>query len=250
VKAVFFDAGGTLVHIDYPRVARVVQEVLGRDLSGADFIAAEYVGRAAIEAGMAKGDLPTDTSRWAVHFRAMLASIGLSDAEFDRVGPFIIAEHKQRHLWSAVFPGTAEGLAALRRAGFLVAVISNADGTVEELLRGVGLCDSLAFVIDSGRVGVEKPDRRIFEIALERTTGQGGEEGHGRLREATGGEGISASDCYYVGDIYPIDVVGARNAGMTPVLLDPLGRYGDLGCRTTRNVAEFCRELVSAHAAA
>jgi FMN phosphatase YigB (HAD superfamily) len=232
VKAVFFDAGGTLVHIDYPRVARVVQEVLGRDVRNADFIAAEYVGRAAIEAGMAKGDLPTDTSRWAVHFRAMLASVGLSDAEFDRVGPFIIAEHKQRHLWSAVFPGTKDGLAALKRAGYRVAVISNADGTVEELLRGVGLCDSLEFVVDSGRVGIEKPDTRIFALALE----QAGQ--------------LTASDCYYVGDIYPIDVVGARNAGMTPVLLDPLGRYGDRGCRTIRSVPEFCRELVSAHAAA
>ena len=237
MKAVFFDAGGTLVHIDYQRVAGAVRRVLGRDVPAKDFVAAEYAGRAAVEAGMAKGDLPTDTSRWSVHFRAMLGSLGLSDAEFERVGPEVMAEHKRKHLWSHVVPGTTEGLASLRQAGYLVAVISNADGTVEQLLASLGLREPLAFVIDSGVVRVEKPDPRIFEIAL------------GEARKA-GEAGLVAADCYYVGDIYPIDVVGSRNVGMKPVLLDPLGRYGARDCRTIRDVPGFCRELVSARRAA
>jgi FMN phosphatase YigB (HAD superfamily) len=49
----------------------------------------------------------------------------------------------------------------------------------------------------------------------------------------------------HVGDLFPVDVVGARRAGIEPVLLDPLGRYGDRGCRTAADVPAFCRELVS-----
>jgi FMN phosphatase YigB (HAD superfamily) len=83
----------------------------------------------------------------------------------------------------------------------------------------------LRFVVDSGLVAIEKPDPRIFELAL---------------RQA----GVNAADAFYVGDVYPIDVAGAARVGMVPVLMDPLGRYGDRGCRTARDVPAFCRQLV------
>ena len=239
MKAVFFDAGGTLVHIDYQRIAGLVLRVLGRDVSRLDFVAAEYAGRAAVEAGMAKGDLPTDTSRWGVHFRAALGSVGVTGDEFDRMVPEILAENKRKHLWTHVLPGTGDGLAALKKAGYLVALISNADGHVEELLEGVGLRQHLEFIVDSGLVKIEKPDPRIFEIAL------------GRAREAgEGWKSLAFADCYYVGDTLPIDVVGSRGVGMTPVLLDPLGRYGHVGCLTIRDVPGFCREVAAKKAAA
>lgn len=238
MRAVLFDAGGTLVHIDYQRIAGVVLRVLGRDVSQLDFVAAEYAGRAAVEAGMAKGDLPTDTSRWGVHFRAALGSVGVTSDEFDRMVPEILAENKRKHLWTHVLPGTGDGLAALRKAGYLVALISNADGHVEELLESVGLRQHLEFIVDSGLVKVEKPDRRIFDIALE------------RARALPGYADLSFGDCYYVGDTLPIDVVGSRAVGMTPVLLDPLGRYGHAGCRTIVDVPSYCRELAATRAAA
>ena len=231
MKAVFFDAGGTLVHIDYPRVSTVIRNVLAREVDDDAFVAAEYSGRAAVEAGMARGDLPTDSSRWSVHFRAMLAAMGLNEEEFNKVAPAILAAHHQKHLWSGVFPGTADGLRSLKEAGYTVAVVSNADGTVEELLTAVGLRRYLDFVVDSGKVGVEKPDPRIFEMALSQA-------------------GLEPADVYYVGDIYPIDVIGARGVGMTPVLLDPLDRYKAYDCRTISDVPTFCRELVMASRAA
>ena len=61
---------------------------------------------------------------------------------------------------------------------------------------------------------------------------------------------MSAAESYYVGDLYPVDVVGARHAGLTPVLLDPLGRYGRREVRTAPDVPSFVRELVSAREAA
>ncbi len=231
MKAVFFDAGGTLIHIDHRRLAEVVRVLTGRAVAPEDLLAAEYAGRAAVEEAMALGETGSDTSRWRVHFRGMLEALDLGAGAYDLLSPAIIAEHRRRHLWTSTIPGTAEALEALGRAGYLVACISNADGTVASLLEGAGLAPHLRFVVDSGLVGVEKPDPRIFAIALEQA-------------------GVAAAESYYVGDIYPVDVVGARNAGLVPVLLDPLGRYGERDCRTAPDVPTFCRALVSAARAA
>jgi HAD superfamily hydrolase (TIGR01509 family) len=225
VRAVFFDAGGTLVHLDHTRIAATMTKVLGRPFAGDALAAAEYDGRAAVEALMDGKGTGSDTDRWAVHFRAMLGALGVTDAEFAAVGPAIRAEHVAHHLWSVVTPGTAEALESLGRSGWFVACISNADGHVAQRLEAEGLLRHLRFVVDSGAVGMEKPDPRIFELAL---------------RQAD----VRAEDAYYVGDVYPVDIVGAQGVGMVPVLLDPLARYGGRGCRTARDVPSFCRELV------
>jgi putative hydrolase of the HAD superfamily len=75
----------------------------------------------------------------------------------------------------------------------------------------VGLREHFDFVIDSTLVGMEKPDPRIFRMGLERL-------------------GVAPEEAVYVGDIYEIDVVGARAAGMAAVLVDPLNRWTDLDC--------------------
>lgn len=231
MRAVFFDAGGTLIHVDHARVSAAVGGVLGRAPSVDDFVAAEYAGRDAVEQLMATNGTGDDNSRWNVHFRAMLAALGFSEHEFDLVSAAIRAEHKRLHLWSVPAAGAAETLAALGRSGYVVACISNADGTVDRLLERAGLLEHLSFVVDSGRVGIEKPDPRIFRLALEQA-------------------GVAAEESYYVGDVYPVDVVGARGVGMVPVLLDPLGRYGSRGCLTTPDIPSLGRRLVSAKHAA
>jgi len=96
-------------------------------------------------------------------------------------------------------------------------VVSNADGRVRALLERAGLAPFLEVVIDSSEVGVEKPDHRIFLAATERF-------------------GTAPSACAYVGDIYEIDVLGARAAGLHPVLIgsgdvpesDPVDRAASL----------------------
>src|SRR2546423_15622480 len=70
---------------------------------------------------------------------------------------------------------------------------------------------SLEFVLDSSAIGVEKPDPRIFRMALERS-------------------GLAPDEAVYIGDIYSIDVVGARAAGMQAVLLDPGRCWGARDC--------------------
>jgi putative hydrolase of the HAD superfamily len=120
------------------------------------------------------------------------------------VGRRLVATHAEDHLWTHVEPGTAEALTSLLDAGYRLAVISNADGRMERALEQVGLRRYMEFVVDSGVVGVEKPDPRIFLEGLRRLE-------------------LPAEEAIYVGDLYPVDVVGARGVGMEAVLLDPSG---------------------------
>jgi putative hydrolase of the HAD superfamily len=230
LRAVLFDAGGTLINPDYARVVGVMERVLGRAPRVEAFVEAEYAGRAAVEAVMADESSSSDGERWTIHFGAMFAALGCGQDEIRRLSPHVVAEHRRANLWTEPIPGTAEALASLRGAGFIVGCVSNADGTVDRLLAGAGLAGHLEFIVDSGAVGIEKPDPRIFALALELA-------------------GVPPADALYVGDLYPVDVVGARRAGIEPVLLDPLGRYGERDCRTARDVPTLCRELVASRPA-
>jgi putative hydrolase of the HAD superfamily len=110
-----------------------------------------------------------------------------------------------------------DGVAAL---GLRRAVVSNSDGRAERHLTDCGMREGLEFVVDSQIEGVEKPDPRIFRIALERL-------------------GIAASRSLYVGDIRSVDEVGARAAGMHFVLIDPYGDYGEDGGNAVATIAQL-----------
>lgn len=109
--------------------------------------------------------------------------------------------------WVAA-PGAAEAMAALRAAGLPLAIVSNAGGDMEQQLARQEICSvggaavPVAIVVDSHRVGVAKPDPRIFGFALDAL-------------------GVHAGDCWYVGDTVHFDVKGARNAGLHPIHVDP-----------------------------
>ena len=114
----------------------------------------------------------------------------------------------------------SETLAGLRARGIATGVVSNADGRVEAMLGALGLAPHLEVVLDSHLEGVEKPDPEIFRRALARLD-------------------RPAARTLYVGDIYSIDALGARAAGLTPVLLDPLGGYADADCATIARLPEL-----------
>jgi HAD superfamily hydrolase (TIGR01549 family) len=125
----------------------------------------------------------------------------MADPEDRRIAASRIArEHHRANLWSAAAPGARETLEILARRGYRMGVVSNADGRVQKLLEDEGLATHLEFILDSTHVGVEKPDPRIFLAAT------------GRL-------GIAPAACAYVGDLYEIDILGARAAGLFPILI-------------------------------
>jgi putative hydrolase of the HAD superfamily len=197
VRAVLFDAGGTLIHVDGERVCRAAG--VGYD-SGA-FRLAEAGAVAAVRKLVLEKPESRDSERIPLYLDAMLSGLGLAETAARREAAVrVAAEHKRLNLWTRGADGAAETLEALRSRGYRLACVSNADGRVRGLLEGAGLAPLLEFVVDSFEAGVEKPDPRIFHAATDRL-------------------GLPPSSCAYVGDIYEIDVVGAEAAGMTALLI-------------------------------
>jgi putative hydrolase of the HAD superfamily len=223
--AVLFDAGNTLVFLDYTRLAGAIGGSLGLPLTAAGL--RRHAGAAA--RAMEEGRL-TDRERGTVFLLTLFELAGVPADRAEDLKTALLDLHQRTHLWGATEAGTLEALMRLKGAGIRLAVVSNSDGRAAAALAAGGLLDAFEFVIDSGEVGVEKPDPRIFQIALDRM-------------------GVKPTDALYVGDLYEVDVAGARAAGMGVVLIDPSGQHAGRDVKTVRSVAELADELLAARAA-
>lgn len=226
MKAVIFDVGNTLLWLDHAFIVGVLREH-GVETTADELIAAEYAARLLLDELVRSGNGGNDASRGRIYFAEIFSQLGMADEHFSPVARRLFARHAQRNLWCSVRERTAETLDELKRRGYRLGVISNSDGRAEAVLGEAGLLPHFEFVIDSGRVGVEKPDPRIFRLALERM-------------------GVQPHEAVYVGDIYEIDVVGARAAGMRAILVDPLGRLGHLDCDRIAALHELPERLAEA----
>jgi len=203
VRAVLFDAGNTLIYVDPERTASMLAEA-GAATDVAAVRDAELRARRRLHELIAEGHVGTEPEVWREYFGTLFRAAGVPEDRMEQAGRLLRETHAHDHLWTHVEDGTTQALDALAAAGYRLGVISNADGRVESVLERVGLRPHFEFVIDSEVVGAEKPDPRIFREAC-------------RLLE------LDASACLYVGDLYPVDYLGATRAGMEAVLLDPLG---------------------------
>jgi putative hydrolase of the HAD superfamily len=206
IRAVLFDAGNTLVFVDPVRMLHVVRE-LGVDADELRIQEAERRARLHLMEsvhGGARGG--TEDHVWREYFMNLLRWAGVpADLEAE-AGSRLRAVHEAEHLWTYVAAETPDALRRVSASGYRMAVVSNADGRVEALLGACGIAEHFEFIIDSHLFGAEKPDPRIFLAAVDRL-------------------GLPAEACLYVGDLYPIDVIGARAAGLQAVLLDPWGTF-------------------------
>lgn len=204
-RAILFDAGNTLVYADPSRMARIFTDA-GWPADEEKVRAAELSARRRLHEAIRDGHVGTEPEVWREFFASLFEGAGVPHEGRGEVGRRIREVHAVDHLWTHVADGTADALEALADLGYRLAVISNADGRMEELLAQVGLRDHFEFVLDSQVMGVEKPDPAIFH------------EGCRLL-------GLPPSVCVYVGDLYPVDYLGAVGAGLDAVLLDPMGLY-------------------------
>jgi HAD superfamily hydrolase (TIGR01509 family) len=226
IRGVLFDAGNTLVWLDHPFLVELLNEH-GFATDEQAILEAEYDAKILLDEMVRTGGVPNEAVRGRVYFGEIFRRLGVADAEFAPLAQRLWARHAERNLWSGVRERTAETLGELRQRGLRLGVISNADGRVEALLDLLGLGEYFDFVIDSHLVGVEKPDPRIFRMGLERM-------------------GLEPEEAVYVGDVYEIDVVGARGVGMRSILIDPLGRFGELDCERIRAIHELPDRLAGA----
>ncbi len=218
ITHLFLDAGNTLVYVNMAVVSGALRR-RGVELSPEDLWRGEHRARRVVDRPEIVA-MTDDRTRGDVYFRAILDACGVSRPAVVRP---VLAElhryHAANNLWEVVPPGLPLVLDRLRRR-FRLGVISNSNGSVREKLRRVGLLPYFGIVIDSHEEGVEKPDPRIFRIALERAR-------------------ANPRRSLHVGDLYHIDVVGARAAGMEAALLDPGGVHGDKPARRVASLAEL-----------
>jgi len=222
VRAVLFDAGGTLVHPDWERLARLATASAGREFVAADLGRKFKEMMCAVDAGMQRGEpAPDDSSKRNWVFRRVYRALELDDDACEKLSGQIDTAHAARHLWSALDTDAPAVLASLREAGLRIAVISNTeDGRLEELLDLVELKSHFDCFIDSYIVNKRKPDAAIFQLALARL-------------------GIEPAEAVYIGDSYGHDALPALRLGMRAVLLDPLGLYPESVCPRIRTLGEL-----------
>jgi HAD superfamily hydrolase (TIGR01549 family) len=220
LRAVLFDAGNTLLFLDYPRLAAAVGGALGIPLTGAKLAAGAPAAARAMEESRAG-----DHERAAAYLEALFLAAGIPAASMAQVREQLTRLHAERHLWSGIAADAHDALARLRRAGLRLGIVSNSDGRVEEALVAAGLRPYFDVVVDSGVAGVEKPDPAIFRAALDAL-------------------GVSPGEALYVGDLYEVDVLGANAAGMPAVLLVPPAAPRPLGCAAVASLRALADDLL------
>jgi putative hydrolase of the HAD superfamily len=232
IDTVFFDVGNTLVSIDFDWVS---EELTSRGVAAApaQVRRAEAAARPTVSAGLADRDDKETQGAFAFYFGTVLEHLesarelgeaGRSDLVRD-LTPVLRGPGLTAKLWSWMLPGVPQALEAMRSGGLQLAVVSNSDGSVEQSLVAAGLRDYFDAVMDSFIVGHEKPDPRIFEHALEAC-------------------GADPDRTLHVGDLYAADVVGARAAGVHPVLLDPFDDWHEVDCVTVPDIVHLGEALL------
>jgi HAD superfamily hydrolase (TIGR01549 family) len=205
-RFIFFDVGNTLLFPNRARILAPLPENRHPTLEA--WQALERRTKTEFDEEFSEGKV--DKSFWWIFHTHLLEQLNsVNDSVDDSVNNGLrdaLVETTQKSAnWDQILPGTRDALERIRQQ-YAIAVISNADGRIDEVLRRRGIEDCFASITDSGNVGHEKPHPAIFEAAL-------------RAMKAEPAESL------YVGDVYSIDYVGARNAGMQAVLFDVSGAY-------------------------
>jgi HAD superfamily hydrolase (TIGR01509 family) len=223
LETVFLDAGGVLLFPNWTRVSDALSRH-GVDVTPAALAAAEPYARQQLDDRQVIGGTTAAGRGW-LFFDLILVKAGISPspattAALDELQTY----HRAHNLWEFVPDVVRPALSALRTLGLRLTVVSNANGTLCAHMARIGLDDLVDCVLDSYDERVEKPDPRLFEIALDRS---------GAARETT----------IHVGDLYNVDVVGARSAGLRAVLVDEANLRPDADCPRVRSLDELVTRI-------
>lgn len=232
INTLFLDVGNTLVAMDFPWIAKELDS-LGFACEAKELQRAEAAARPCISAGF--NHRSTEGEDAFIYYLETVLSCLPAAFEHDsyqirdiaqRIAPVLRPDGESDRLWSTVIPGVLESLKAFKTIGFKLVAVSNSDGTVEGILVRLGLRPYFNAVYDSRLVGFEKPDPRIFLYAIEQSN-------------------ANPDNTLHVGDLYSIDVVGARAAGIQAVLIDPFGDWSDVDCERVCDLSELAGRILN-----
>jgi putative hydrolase of the HAD superfamily len=211
-RFIFFDVGNTLL---FPNRAKLLAPIAAeKHPTLEEWRALERRTKREFDEGLVSGKI--DHGFWWTFHTHLLNELGTFNAV---VRDTLVQNTQNSANWDQILPGTR---GVLERIGqqYAIAVISNSDGNINAVLGRCGICDCFASITDSGNVGHEKPHPAIFAAALREMKAQ-------------------PADSLYVGDVYSIDYMGARNAGMDAVLFDVSGAYRERELPRVESLAEL-----------
>jgi putative hydrolase of the HAD superfamily len=205
MRGVLLDVGGVFLVPSRDRLVEALGELM-ETVSDTDCDRAHFEGIHALDVA----NVPGDGDR-RVYLNGYLSSIGVPEDQLEAAIEILVPVWRgsSLDLWRRVLDGSIGGLRTLHDADLKLGIVSNSDGHVEEELaqnnicqRGLGPGVPVRTIVDSGVVGVAKPDLRIFDFALPSL-------------------GLDPIDVIYVGDSVKYDVRSAEDAGMMPLHFDP-----------------------------
>jgi putative hydrolase of the HAD superfamily len=186
---VTFDFGQTLAEIDTELLRRrLAERALETDVRSLDEAVPTAWRRYDEEIARGVGGHP-----WKLLMRTLLETAHV-DGDIEGAVDWLWEQQLTVNLWRRPIDGVIDVVDALRRTGVTVGVISNSEGKLAELADELGWGERFAVISDSGLLGVEKPDRRIFEITA-------------------GALSVALEHIIHIGDSWQADVLGALDAG-------------------------------------
>jgi len=223
IETLFLDAGGVLVDPNWERISAALAGHGVRVAPEALAAAEPHTKRALDVSNLIRHT--RDSDRGWTYFNQLLERVGVTRSPAtDRALEELHAYHAAHNLWELVREGVVPALERLRARVPRMVVVSNANGRLHTVLERLDLARFFDVMLDSHLEGVEKPDPRLFAIAMDRA---------GARPEAT----------LHVGDFYWIDVQGARAAGLQAVLLDSAGLYSEVDCPRVRTLGELADRM-------
>jgi HAD superfamily hydrolase (TIGR01549 family) len=232
IKTIFLDAGNTLVSMDFEWIRELLE---GCDVSCSleSLRRAEAAARLPLSAALESLKSTEGEDAFDFYMRNILERLpgievsedGMIEKVTKEIMPVLRAPGQTQRLWSYVLPGVPEALKTLKNEGYQLVVISNSDGTVEESLSNTGLLPYLNEVVDSHWAGFEKPDPRLFKHALELV-------------------GANSEETLHIGDMYHVDITGARSAGIHALLLDPFNDWENVDCVRFPDLLKWVKAMI------
>lgn len=223
MKAVTFDFGQTLAELDHEFMARRVL-TFGAEIDPTGSHSGTVAAWRAYGLAKALGHAQAWRAMMVEILRAGMVRKLRGDTEPDyaeKIAQLLWDAQPEQNLWRKPIAGMFELVASLRDRGVPVAIISNSEGRLAELVEELGHSALFPIVVDSGRLGIDKPDARIFQHTAERLN-------------------VEPSEIVHVGDAWEADVMGALGAGSKAIWYSPTDERplpeGVVACRDAREL--------------
>lgn len=227
IETIFLDAGNTLLCMDFSWISKELKD-LGIKCEIPDLIRAEASARPVLSSELERLKSTEDRNFSVFYMGSILNKLpstsSMEEKELNEIIRSLVISLEEpgrlRRFWANLIPGVKDALEILKHRGIRLAVVSNSNGMIEEIISDLHIRDYFNQIFDSHVVGFEKPDHRLFRHALE----------------------ILNSDpkrTLHIGDLYHVDVLGAWSAGIHALLLDPFDDWKDVDCVRMPDLLSF-----------